>query len=53
MHLAGGREVKMVSGIDNHSRYVVVAALVVVPTGRAVTEAFLPRPRATGCPVRC
>ena len=41
VHLADGREVKMVSGIDDHSRYVVIAELVVVPTGRAVTEAFL------------
>jgi transposase InsO family protein len=50
VHLADGREVKMVSGIDDHSRYVVVAALVVVPTGRAVTEAFLAAMARYGVP---
>ena len=50
VRLADGREVKMVSGIDDHSRYVVVAALVVVPTGRAVTEAFLAAMERYGVP---
>ncbi|MCD2193686.1 helix-turn-helix domain-containing protein [Actinomycetospora endophytica] len=50
VHLAGGREVTMVSGIDNHSRSVVVAALVVVPTGRAVTGAFLAAIARSGVP---
>lgn len=48
--LADGREVKMVSGIDDHSRYVVIAALVVVPTGRAVSEALLAALERYGVP---
>ncbi|PVY95460.1 integrase-like protein [Actinomycetospora cinnamomea] len=48
--LADGREVKIVSGIDDHSRYVVIAALVVVPTGRAVSEASLAAVERYGVP---
>jgi transposase InsO family protein len=48
--LADGREVKMVSGIDDHSRYVVIAVLVVVPTGRAVSEALLAALERYGVP---
>ncbi|MBN9097950.1 MAG: IS481 family transposase [Pseudonocardia sp.] len=40
IYLANGRECKMVTGIDDHSRYVVVAAVVAVPNGRAVCDAF-------------
>ena len=32
--LADGRECKMVTGIDDHSRFVVIAAVVAVPSGR-------------------
>ena len=38
--LADGRELKLVSGIDDHSRYCVIAALVARATGRAVCGAF-------------
>jgi transposase len=38
--LADGRECKMVTGIDDHSRFVVIAAVVAVPSGRAVCAAF-------------
>jgi len=38
--LADGPECKLVTGIDDHSRFVVIAAVVAVPTGRAVCEAF-------------
>jgi len=38
--LADGTEVKLVSGIDDHSRYCVVAQLVARATGRAVCSAF-------------
>jgi transposase InsO family protein len=48
--LADGRELKMVSGIDDHSRYVVIAALVAVPTGRAVSEALLAALERYGVP---
>lgn len=40
IYLAGGRERKMLTGIDDHSRYVVIAAVLAVPSGRAVCEAF-------------
>ena len=38
--LADGREVKVVTGIDDHSRYCVIAKVVARPTGRAVCLAF-------------
>lgn len=38
--LADGRECKLVTGIDDHSRFVVIARVVVEPTSRAVCEAF-------------
>jgi transposase InsO family protein len=38
--LADGRECKIVTGIDDHSRFIVIAALAERPTGRAVCEAF-------------
>jgi transposase InsO family protein len=48
--LADGRECKMVTGIDDHSRFIVIAAVVVVPTGRAVVEAFTAAMRRYGVP---
>jgi transposase InsO family protein len=39
--LADGREAKLVTGIDDHSRFVVLSAVVAVPSGRAVCEAFV------------
>jgi transposase InsO family protein len=38
--LADGSELKLVSGIDDHARFCVVAALVARATGRAVCAAF-------------
>lgn len=40
IYLADGRELRMLTGIDDHSRYVVIAAMLAVPNGRAVCEAF-------------
>lgn len=40
VQLAEGRQCKLVTGIDDHSRFVVIAAVVVVANGRAVCEAF-------------
>jgi transposase InsO family protein len=40
IRLADGSEVKLVSGIDDHSRFCVLAALVARATGRAVCAAF-------------
>jgi hypothetical protein len=34
--LAGGREAELVTGIDDHSRFCVIAAVVAIPTARAV-----------------
>ena len=39
--LAGGREVKIVTGIDDHSRYCVIAKAVMRATARPVCQAFL------------
>jgi hypothetical protein len=48
--LADGRELKLVSGVDDHSRYCVVAALVIRATGRAVCSAFAAALRQFGAP---
>jgi transposase len=40
IRLADGSEAKLVSGIDDHSRFCVIAALVPRATGRAVCAAF-------------
>jgi transposase InsO family protein len=48
--LADGREAKLVTGIDDHSRFVVIAAVVAVPSGRAVCEAFAAAMRRYGVP---
>jgi transposase len=51
--LADGREAKMVTGTDDHSRFVVIAAVVAVPSGRAVCDAFTAAMRRYGCRLRC
>jgi len=48
--LAGGRECKLVTGIDDHSRFVVIARVVAVPSGRAVCEAFTEAMASYGVP---
>lgn len=48
--LADGREAKLVTGIDDHSRFVVLARVVAVPSGRAVCEAFAAAMRRYGVP---
>lgn len=48
--LADGRECKLVTGIDDHSRFVVIAAVVAVPSGRAVCTAFTAAMRRYGVP---
>ncbi|MFR9774369.1 IS481 family transposase [Nocardia sp. SC052] len=50
IYLADGRECKMLTGIDDHSRFVVIAAVLAVPSGRAVADAFLKAMRAYGVP---
>lgn len=41
IHLAGGRECKILTGIDDHSRFVVTATVLEVPSGPAVVGAFV------------
>jgi transposase InsO family protein len=48
--LADGRSAKLVTGIDDHSRFIVICAVVMVPTGRAVCEAFAAAMRRYGVP---
>ena len=50
--LADGTEGKLVTGIDDHSRYCVVAHLVIQATGRAVCQALVEGLEAWGCPRR-
>ena len=50
IYLADGRECKMLSGIDDHSRFVVSAAVLAVPSGRAVADAFTVAMRTYGVP---
>ncbi|MEV0705118.1 integrase core domain-containing protein [Saccharopolyspora sp. NPDC050389] len=48
--LADGRQCKLVTGIDDHSRFVVIAAVVAVPSARAVCAAFTAAMRRYGVP---
>jgi transposase InsO family protein len=48
--LADGRECKMLTGIDDHSRFVVVSTVLAVPSGRAVADAFVCAMRVYGVP---
>ncbi|MFC4061653.1 IS481 family transposase [Planomonospora corallina] len=48
--LADGRECKLISGIDDHSRFIVIAHLVVRASGRAVCAAFAGALQVFGVP---
>src|SRR4051794_24363964 len=48
--LTDGRELKVFTGIDDHSRYCVIAAVAPRATARAVCTAFVQALRAFGCP---
>ncbi len=50
IYLADGRECKLLSGIDDHSRFVVVAAVLAVPSARAVAGAFTAAMKVYGVP---
>lgn len=50
LDLVGGREFKLLTGIDDHSRYLVAAAVLAVPNGRAVCEAFTAAMNRYGVP---
>jgi transposase InsO family protein len=59
--LAGGQEVKIVTGIDDHSRFIVCAKVVLRATARPVCQALaealrrhgIPSQILTDNPVRC
>jgi hypothetical protein len=53
MRLANGRTCKIVTGVDDHSRYAVIAAVVARPTGKAMCAGSPRRWRASGCRRRC
>jgi transposase InsO family protein len=48
--LADGTELKLISGIDDHSRFCVIATVVRRATARAVCRAFIAAMRAYGIP---
>jgi integrase-like protein len=48
--LADGREAKVVTGVDDHSRFCVIAAVVLKATGRAVCLALVAALREFGVP---
>ena len=50
MFLADGTEAKVVTGVDDHSRYCVIASVVARATGRAVCLAFAAALRQFGVP---
>ncbi|WP_245819620.1 hypothetical protein [Rhodococcoides yunnanense] len=41
INFVGGRECKILTGIDDHSRFIVVAAVLDKPSGAAVCAAFV------------
>jgi hypothetical protein len=52
IRLADGSELKLVGGVDDHSRYCVIATLVARATGRAVGAAFAAALQRIGVPSR-
>jgi transposase len=50
VRLADGREAKLISGVDDHSRFCVIAAVVARATGRAVCAAFAQALQIYGIP---
>ncbi|MGH9009458.1 MAG: IS481 family transposase, partial [Acidimicrobiia bacterium] len=50
VRLEGGRQAKLVSGVDDHSRFCVIATVVPRATGRAVCAAFGQAMRTYGVP---
>ncbi|MEV3986953.1 IS481 family transposase [Nonomuraea sp. NPDC049758] len=49
--LADGSEAKLITGVDDHSRFCVIASVVVRPTGRMVCAAFAAAMRVYGVPL--
>src|SRR5487761_1080900 len=53
LFLASGHECKVITGVDDHSRYCVIATVVYRATGRAVCSAFVEAMRVYGVPLKC
>ncbi|MFI6741617.1 IS481 family transposase [Nonomuraea sp. NPDC050451] len=49
--LADGSEAKLITGVDDHSRFCVIASVVTRPTGRLVCAAFAEAMRGYGVPL--
>ncbi|MFG1945761.1 IS481 family transposase [Nonomuraea sp. NPDC048826] len=49
--LADGSEAKLITGVDDHSRFCVIASVVARPTGRMVCAAFAEAMRGYGVPL--
>ena len=50
IHLADGRDCKLLSGIDDHSWFVVIATVLERPSGNAVVDAFVKATNTFGVP---
>jgi transposase-like protein len=50
VRLSDGRECKLLTGVDDHSRFAVIATVVAVPSGRAVCAGFTAAMRQHGVP---
>lgn len=50
LFLCNGRECKVIAGIDDYSRFCVIATVVLRATGRAVSSAFVTAMRDYGIP---
>jgi transposase InsO family protein len=48
--LADGRECKLLTGVDDHSRFIVIATMLVTPSAREIGEAFIAAMRRYGVP---
>ena len=53
LFLASGRECKVITGVDDHSRYCVIATAARRATARPVCRAFIEATAVYGCPRRC
>jgi hypothetical protein len=50
VYLADGRECKLLTGIEDHSRFGMIATVLAVPSGRPVAEALSAAMRIYGVP---
>jgi transposase InsO family protein len=49
--LADGLECKLLTSVDDHSRFIVIATVVVTPSAREIGEAFIAAMRRYGVPL--